>query len=223
MNRKIILLIEDNERVNEFNRRLLEKQGFTVLIAPTLLSAREMLSQCCPNAIVLDIGMPDGSGLDFLRELRRTSKIPVLLLTGNGQDKDIELGFSLGCNDYLPKPYSFGVLLARLRNLLQSAQQVPETIVKGLLSLKTASMTANNKGEDMLLAQKEFAILLLFSQHEGETLSAEYLYEQAWGQRMNEDNNAIKKVVSRLRGKLTGSGFSINTEYGEGYRFEQGE
>jgi len=223
MKETIIVLVEDNERVNEFNRRLLEKQGFTVLIAKTLLTAREMLSQCCPNAIVLDIGMPDGSGLDFLRELRRTSKIPVLLLTGNGQDKDIELGFSLGCNDYLPKPYSFGVLLARLRNLLQSAQQVPETIVKGLLSLKTASMTANNKGEDMLLAQKEFAILLLFSQHEGETLSAEYLYEQAWGQRMNEDNNAIKKVVSRLRGKLTGSGFSINTEYGEGYRFEQGE
>ena len=223
MNRKIILLIEDNERVNEFNRRLLEKQGFTVLIAPTLLSAREMLSQCCPNALILDIGMPDGSGLDFLRELRLTSKIPVLLLTGNGHDKDVELGFSLGCNDYLPKPYSFGVLLARLRNLLQSAQQIPETIVRGLLTLRTASMTAYNNGEDMLLAQKEFAILLLFIQHEDKILCTEYLYEQAWGQYMHKNNHAIKKVVSRLRSKLVGSGFSINNEYGEGYRFEQGE
>ena len=223
MNGSTILLIEDNERVNEFNRRLLERQGFTVLIAQTLLSARERLSQCCPNVLVLDIGMPDGSGLDFLRELRQTSKIPVLLLTGNGQDKDIELGFSLGCNDYLPKPYSFGVLLARLRSLLQSAQQVPETIVKGLLTLKPASMMAYNGGEDMLLAQKEFSILLLFTQHEGKTLRTQYLYEQAWGQSMNEDKNAVKKAVSRLRGKLVGSGFSISNEYGEGYRFEQGE
>ena len=223
MSGKTILLIEDNERVNDFNRRLLEKQGFTVHIALTLSAARDVFSQCRPDALVLDIGMPDGSGLDFLRELRLTSKIPVLLLTGNGQDKDIELGFALGCNDYLPKPYSFGVLLARLSNLLQSAQQVPETIVRGLLTLKTTSMTAYNGGEDMLLAQKEFAVLLLFTQHEGKTMSTEYLYEQAWGQPMNEDNKAVKRTVSRLRGKLVGSGFSISNEYGEGYRFARDE
>jgi len=223
MTGKRILLVEDNERVNAFNRRLLENQGFAVLTAATLLCARETLAKRSPDAIVLDIGMPDGSGLDFLRELRQRSKIPVLLLTGNGKDSDIELGFAIGCNDYLPKPYSFGVLLARLRSLLQSAEQVPETITKGPLVLKPASMAALKNGEDLLLTQKDFALLLLFIQHEDKILRAEYLYEQVWGQRMNQDSSAVKKAVSRLRGKLAGSGFSIQAEYGEGYCFERGE
>lgn len=221
MRGKIILLVEDNNRINEDNRRLLENQDFIVLVAKSLSAARELLVERKPDAIVLDVGMPDGSGLYFLRELRETSKTPVLLLTESGKDKDIELGFKSGCNDYLPKPYSFGVLLARLRNLLKSAEQIPEKVEKGSLTLKTAPMTAYLNGVDLMLSQKEFSLLLLFIQNENHMMSREYLYEQVWGRPMNGDNQALKKVVSRLRSKLINSGFSISADYGEGYHFKQ--
>jgi DNA-binding response OmpR family regulator len=221
MPKGLILLVEDNERVNAFNRRMLEMKGYRVETATTLSDARESLARCIPDALVLDIGMPDGNGLDFLAHLRKTSKIPVLLLTGNSTSHDITAGFERGCNDYLPKPYHFDVLLARLNNMLQGAQQVAEKIEKGPLTLRTTSMTAFLDDTDLLLSQKEFSLLLIFIQNEDRTLSTEHLYEQVWGQSMNEDRQAVRVAVSRLRSKLATSGYSIKAEYGEGYRFEK--
>jgi len=125
---------------------------------------------------VLDRGLPDGDGLDWLVELReRGDKTPVLLLTGFGKDDDVELGFDTGCDDYLPKPYTFGVLHKRVLKLLRSAEQVPETITKGSLTLNITSMSAYADGNDLLLTHKEFAILLLLIQNEGKTVSAEHI------------------------------------------------
>ena len=217
---KKILLVEDNERVNEFNKRLLTKQGFLVTVTATLAEARASFAQNRPEIIILDIGMPDGSGLDFLRELRQTCLMPVLLLTGNGKNQDIELGFQNGCSDYLTKPYSFGVLLARINNLLRSAERLPEQITKGLLVLKTVPMTAYLNDRDLGLSQKEFSLLMLFIQNQDHALSATQLYEQIWGQPMAGDDNAVKVMVSRLRTKLGESGYTITTRRGEGYCFE---
>ncbi len=220
MSDKLILLVEDSKKVQNFNKRMLERAGFAAASAMTLAAARACLAQQTPGAIILDIGMPDGSGLDFLRELRETSQIPVLLLTGYGETKDIVQGFQGGCNDYLTKPYTFEVLHVRLLRLLQNAEQVPETIAKGPFSLNLTSMIAYRNGEDMLLTQKEFALLLLFLQNEGKTMSAEYIYEKVWGQNMAGDIRAVKFQVSHLRKKIEGSGYAIPNLRGGSYRFE---
>lgn len=220
MSDKLILLVEDSKKVQNFNKRMLERAGFAVELAMTLTDAKAFLAWQTPAAIILDIGMPDGSGLDFLRELRETSKIPVLLLTGYSETKDIVKGFKGGCNDYLTKPYTFEVLHVRLLRLLQNAEQVPETIAKGSFSLNLTSMIAHQNGEDMLLTQKEFALLLLFLQNEGKTMSAEYIYEKVWGQNMSGDIRAVKFQVSNLRKKIEGSGYAIPAVRGGGYRFE---
>ena len=221
MNGKNILLVEDSKQVQDFNKRLLEGRGFAVRIAITLAQAKASVKRNMPDAIILDIGMPDGSGLDFLRELRQTSKVPVLLLTGYNKDDDIVTGFESGCNDYLPKPYTFGVLLVRLQRLLQSAEQMPETIVKGRLTLKITPMIALLDGKDILLTQKEFALLTLFAQNEDKTMSAEYLYEKVWGQDMMAEERAIRQQISNLREKIEESGYSIANVRGAGYRFER--
>jgi len=220
MNRKQILLIEDDRQVQNYNKQMLKDEGFGVETAMTLAEARAFLKSGTPDAIILDIGMPDGNGLDFLREFRQTSKIPVLLLTGFGESKDIVIGFQTGCDDYLPKPYTFDVLLARLTRLLQSAEQVPETITKGRLTLKITPMLALVDGADIQLTQKEFALLQFFVKHENQPLSAEYIYEQVWGQSAAGDARQVKYQVSRLRKKLEGSGYALAVNRREGYCFE---
>ncbi|GHU11161.1 DNA-binding response regulator [Betaproteobacteria bacterium] len=220
MNGKLILLVEDDKRVQIFNKRLLEGEGFTVEIALTLAEARALVVRQPPSAIILDIGMPDGSGLDFLRELRLKSGVPVLLLTGYDNDKDIVKGFELGCDDYLPKPYTFEVLLARLKRLLKSAEHVLSPISYGSLTLDINHRRAYHSGKDLSLRQKEFALLLLFVQMNGKAVSGEYLYEKIWGQPIGGDKNALQVAISRLRKKLEISGMNVHYERGSGYMLE---
>ena len=219
-NRKTILLIEDNADVQEFNRYLLEQQGFAVETADTLAAAREIVARLMPDAIVLDIGLPDGNGLDFLKELRKTSKVPVLILTGYGKDGDVVLGFKSGCDDYLSKPYTFEVLLARLTRMLQSAEQFPRRMTFGALELDVFGGKAFLRGSDLFLAHKEFTLLLTLAQNAGQTLETGYLYDKVWGQSINDNPGALKNMVYRLRKKIKGSGYDIFAERGQGYVFE---
>jgi len=221
MNRKTILLVEDDKKVQSFNKRLLAGEGFAVQTAITLADAGAFLARQTPDIIVLDIGMPDGNGVDFLKELRHTSTIPVLMLTGYGESSDVLKGFDSGCDDYLKKPYKFTELLARIKRLLYRVELVPETVTRGRLTLKPAPMIALLDGEDILLTQKEFSLLMLFTQNEGKTMNAEYIYEKVWGREMLGDDRALQQRISSLREKIEESGYVIATVRGEGYRFEQ--
>ena len=221
MNRKTILLVEDDKKVQSFNKRLLAGEGFAVQTAITLADAGAFLARQTPDIIVLDIGMPDGNGVDFLKELRHTSTIPVLMLTGYGETSDVLKGFDSGCDDYLKKPYKFTELLARIKRLLYRVELVPETVTRGRLTLKPAPMIAMLDGEDILLTQKEFSLLMLFTQNEGKTMNAEYIYEKVWGREMLGDDRALQQRISSLREKIEESGYVIATVRGEGYRFEQ--
>jgi DNA-binding response OmpR family regulator len=224
MSDKLILLVEDNKKVQNYNRRMLEDEHFAVEVAMTLAAAWEILSDVTPDAIVLDIGMPDGSGLDFLRELReRDVRTPVLLLTGYGETRDIVAGFEAGCDDYLPKPYTFAVLLVRLRHLLRKVEQVPEAVSKGSLTLRIISREAYVGERNLRLTPKDFALLQFFVQSEDRLMDAATIYEKVWGQPMASDSQALSIAVSRLRKKLAGCGYTISAEYGEGYRFERGD
>jgi DNA-binding response OmpR family regulator len=220
---KTVLLVEDERDILENNRRFFVAEGYRVLIAENLTQARERLSEKTPGAIVLDIMLPDGNGLDLLSELRAAgSKTPVLMLTAWGKSSDVARGLKLGANDYMSKPFTYEVLQARVEAMFRNVEQVPEIFEKGPFTLKLTSMTALLHGKDILLTQKEFALLLLFAQHEEQTMSAEYLYEKVWGQDTNNDVRAVKYQVSNLREKIEGSGYVIFAIRGAGYRFERG-
>jgi DNA-binding response OmpR family regulator len=165
--------------------------------------------------------LPDGSGLDFLRELReRGEKIPVLLLTALGTSQDLVTGLSAGGDDYLPKPYDLDVFLAKLEALLRRSAIVPEIIQVGSITVNTISLTAYLNGADMLLSQKEFALLLLFIRNQGKSMASEEIYEKIWGQPMNNDTIAIRYQISKLRKKLENSGHKVSYCRGKGYVFE---
>jgi len=223
MKKQTILLVEDNEKLSDGNRRVLEAEGYEVLTALTIAEARERLSNFTPDIILLDIGLPDGNGLDFLKEFRQKSGIPVLMLTGYSETADIVKGFKGGCDDYLTKPYTFAELLVRLQRLLKNAERVPETVSRGLLTLRLASREAFVGSDKLDLTPKDYALLQFFVQNEERIMQMAYIYETVWGQPMAGDSQAISSAVSRLRKKLKGCGYTISAEYGTGYCFEPGE
>ena len=217
---KIILCVEDNEQIQLFNKIHLESKGFTVRLAMTLAEAREEIGRETPGLIILDIHLPDGNGLDFLRELRKTSNIPVIALTDSKEDVDIVKGLESGCDDYVPKPYTFPVLCARIEGLMRRVSSVPETISFGSFKLDLIAMQAFFKGRDLMLSHKEFALFSYFVQNEGKAINAEYIYEKVWKQLMVKDDGALKNIVYKLRKKLSASGYTITNERGSGYIFE---
>lgn len=216
-----LLLVEDNPRIQLANKDMLELLGYEVALAMDLAGARACLAASTPDVVVLDIMLPDGSGLDLLGELHRRGGIPVLMLTALATAEDTVRGLSLGADDYLAKPYAYPVLAARVEALLRRARQVPERLACGRLSLDLAAGVATLDGADLLLTQKEFALLLIFIQKEGLFVGAEYLYEKAWKQPMLGNSQALKKTVFNLRRKLEHSGWRIEWSRGEGYCFQR--
>ena len=222
INSGYLLLVEDEREIQEANTRMLERRGYVLRQAYTLAEARAIMAKDMPRAIVLDIGLPDGSGLVFLHEIRKTSNVPVLMLTAMGTDEDIINGLKAGGDDYLPKPYDLMVFITRVETLLRRASLIPETISLGSLRLETASCMAYCGDEDMLLSKKEYSLLLLFVQQAEKVMGAKYIYEKVWGQEMIDgDDNALQKTISSLRKKLAGSDYTIAVSRGEGYCFER--
>ena len=223
MTNKRILLVEDNEAIMYGNARMFEMEGYETAAALTLADARGLIGERKPDAIVLDIMLPDGSGLDFMKELRKSENagIPVILLTGLTTKADILSGLKSGGDDYLTKPYDFEELLARLEALLRRAARVPETITIGALTLDPLAGQAFLNGKDLALSQKEFSLLLLFAQNEGETMSAEFIYKKIWKAPVLVDRNALEAAISKLRKKTVLSGCVISARRGLGYVFKQ--
>lgn len=220
MDRQYILMIEDDPTVQNNNKKILERRGYILRQAFTLAEARVIIEQEPPFAIILDIKLPDGNGLDFLRDIRKTSNVPVLILTALDTPIDVVRGLETGGDAYLPKPYNLNVFLSHVDALLRRASTLPEIIVHGPFKLDLTYGTAHLKGQNMYLTPKEFTLLLHFIQHSDAVFSAEYLYENVWGQPMEEDTSAVKNQIYNLRKKLEYSGYTITAVRGKGYCFE---
>lgn len=123
-----VLLVEDEPIIQKKNKRILERHGFTIRQAYSIAEARVFLASAPPRAIVLDIQLPDGSGLHLLKELREASNIPVLMLTAMGTSQDVIRGLEAGGDDYLSKPYELAVFLVRVEELVRRASLIPDTL-----------------------------------------------------------------------------------------------
>ena len=215
-----VLLVEDDTDLLNNNMEFLQKHGFRSVVAETLADAAKALKQELIDLILLDVNMPDGSGFDFITETRKTSDVPVIFLTGRAEKADMLEGLNRGGCDYITKPYDFDVLLARIEAQLRKTQ--PGSHIQcGALTLDTVALQAFLNGNDLLLKPKEFSLLHVLIQNEGATISLDELYRRVWGQPMGGDRNAIKNITSQLRKKLTGSGYTITSEYREGYSFRK--
>lgn len=225
MNRQpVILLVEDNPAILEANRQALAHEGYRIETAITLSEARKQLAENPPDAIVLDIMLPDGNGLDFLRELREGGQIaPVLLLTSLIKKDERLEGLRAGGDDYITKPYDIDELRARVAAFLRRVKMdresatPAEVVTLGPLALDLTRQRGTLQGEDLRLTPKEFILLLMLVQSEGEALARETLYEAAWQSPMGTDSGALWRQISALKRKLGDAYFDLSAQRGFGY------
>jgi two-component system response regulator MprA len=215
-----ILLVEDDQELRAVLRRGLEEEGFAVAGASTGAEAMERVSAETPDAVVIDIGLPDADGRDLCQALRaRGIQTPVLFLTARDALTDRLAGFRAGGDDYLTKPFSLAELIARLRALLNRSG-VDGTIIGGGLGLDPTTFEASFGEHSIRLTPTEFRLLGALAAQAERTVSRRELVRVAWPEGAVVHDNTIDVYLARLRRKLRGlaGAPSITTVHGVGYR-----
>ncbi|SFD27194.1 response regulator transcription factor [Tropicimonas isoalkanivorans] len=215
-----VLLVEDAEDLAQAVSTRLARSGMACDTAPSLGAARDYLAVQSYDALVLDINLPDGSGKDLLRDLRRRGdRTPVMMLTALLAVDDRVSALDMGADDYLVKPFDQRELEARLRALVRrEAEHKTDSLILGPLEFMPAEMSARLDGERLHLTRREAALLALFMRNPRQVLSKERLYDGLFA--FNDANvglNAIELYIARLRKKFAGSRISIGTQRGVGY------
>ena len=222
MKEPLVLLVEDNPHIMDINTAALTMRGCRVLQAATAQACREQLRLHDVELIVLDILLPDGDGLTLCREIKENYDIPILFLSALGENEDIVQGLTAGGDDYLPKPYDIGVLIARVEARLRAGRREKRFFHFGALRLDTAARIGYCGAQELTLTQKEFSLLLQLAQSGGQIIAKEDLYERVWGRALAGDSTALYTAVSRLNTKLTESGAQVTIRFlrGKGYTLE---
>jgi DNA-binding response OmpR family regulator len=199
-----ILIVEDQPRLAQLLRQGLAERAYTVSCADSCHAARDALCDAAYDLIILDLGLPDGDGLDLLREWRRNGfKEPVLILSARDSVQDRVKGLDLGADDYLPKPFSFEELLARVRSQLRRHSEVKDTVIEYRgIRLDLLNQTAHLHGQSVDLTRREFALLEIFMQNPGRILARTLISEKIWASNYDVDTNLLDVYMSRLRAKL---------------------
>jgi len=199
-----ILIADDDTELSGLLKEYFETEGFEVRLADDGRSALDEARKPGLDLVVLDVMMPEMNGMDVLREIRKESRIPVIMLTARGDDMDRILGLELGADDYVPKPCNPRELLARIRAVMRRAQSAVDHGVLNVddLELSQGSRTLLKSGSVVELTSTEFSILQNLLQHQGEVVSKRDLYISALGREPVPNDRSVDMHVSNLRRKL---------------------
>lgn len=199
-----VLIVEDQQRLGRFLQQGMTEHAYTVTLVGSCREARDALCETNYDAIVLDLGLPDGDGLDLLHEWRRSGfNEPVLILSARDTVEDRIKGLDVGADDYLPKPFSLEELLARIRSLLRRHSAVKETVLEHRgIRLDLLGHTVQVDGKPLDLTSREFALLEIFMQNVGRILPRTLISEKIWDAHYDVDTNLLDVYMSRLRTKL---------------------
>lgn len=215
-----ILIIEDEPRIAAFVSRGLESAGYETVVADDGPDGLEAALRGEGDLVLLDVGLPTMDGFEVLRRLRaRGSAVPVIMLTARSSTRDTVAGLDAGANDYVPKPFTFEELLARVRSRLrESVPQAGVSISRGDVVLDVLARRATVAGREVDLSAREFSLAEQFLRNPGRVLSREQLLSSVWGLDFDPGSNVVDVYVRYLRGKLGSD--HIVTVRGAGYRWE---
>ena len=221
-----ILVVDDESRMRKLVRDFLTKKNFQVLEAGNGEEAMDIFYNEKDIAlIILDVMMPKMDGWEVCREIRHNSKVPIIMLTARSDERDELLGFDLGVDEYISKPFSPKILVARVEAILRRTGQAnPEDVLSaGGIVIDKAAHLATVDGKQMELSFKEFELLTYFLENEGIALSREKILNSVWNYDYFGDARTIDTHVKKLRSKMGDKGEYIKTVWGMGYKFEVDE
>jgi two-component system, OmpR family, response regulator RegX3 len=202
--RSVVLVVEDEESYQEALKVGLTVEGFVVVSATTLSQARALIETTKPDLILLDVMLPDGSGLDLCREICETKKIPVIMVSARTEELDIVLGLEIGAADYVTKPYRLRELIARMRVVLRrpAIESNEEIINFGNIRLDLTRRTVEKNNVAIELSRKEFDLLTLFATRLGQVVTREVCLDTLWWGLELSDTRTLDTHVKRLRQKI---------------------
>lgn len=226
-----VLVVDDEENIVELVELYLTRDGFTVISASDGSKALELFKSEKPDLVVLDIMLPGVDGLEVLKEVRRTSEVPVVMLTAKESEVDKIVGLELGADDYLTKPFSPRELSARVKAVLRRAKpkdDKDEEVVKrhGLLIDKSRMRVEAEGVGEVALTAKEFDLLYILAVNPGIVFRRDRLLEKVWGYEYAGDTRTVDVYIRHLREKLQDNAEApkyIETVRGVGYRFKSGK
>ena len=218
-----ILVVDDESRMRKLVRDFLEREGFEVLEAGDGVEAMDLFYEEKEVALViLDVMMPKMDGWQTLREIRQTSQVPVIMLTARSEERDELQGFKLGVDEYISKPFSPKILVARVEAVLRRSHAVGvgEVLEAGGITVDKAAHQVKIDGKEIDLSFKEFELMAYFVENQGIALSREKILNNVWNYDYFGDARTIDTHVKKLRSKLGDKGEYIRTIWGMGYKFE---
>ena len=218
-----VLVVDDESRMRKLVRDFLEKQNFAVLEAGDGSEALDIFFDNQDIAlIILDVMMPKMDGWQVCREVRGYSEVPIIMLTARSDERDELQGFELGVDEYISKPFSPKILVARVEAILRRTNQVTddETIEYGGITIDKAAHVVSIDGNPIDLSYKEFELLTYFMENKGIALSREKILNNVWNYDYFGDARTIDTHVKKLRSKLGDKGDLIKTVWGMGYKLE---
>ncbi len=218
-----ILVVDDEERLRKLVRDFLVKSGFSVLEAGDGCEAMELFFEQKDIAlIILDVMMPKMDGWQTCREIRKDSKVPIIMLTAKGEENDELQGFNLGVDEYITKPFSPKILVARVEAILRRTNaNIGDNILEaGGIRVDIGAHTVFIDEKAIDLSYKEFELLTYFMENRGLALSREKILNHVWNYDYFGDARTIDTHVKKLRSKMEGKGDLIKTIWGMGYKFE---
>ena len=218
-----ILVVDDESRMRKLVKDFLIKDGYIVLEAGDGQQALDMFYEDKDIAlIILDVMMPKRDGWEVCREIRTNSKVPIIMLTAKSEERDELLGFELGVDEYIAKPFSPKILVARVDAILRRTNQVSsdDILEAGGIVINKAAHSVTIDGASIELSYKEFELLTYFLENRGIALSREKILNNVWNYDYFGDARTIDTHVKKLRGKMGEKGDYIKTIWGMGYKFE---
>ena len=217
-----VLVIEDETSIASFVAAYLRNAGYVVTTAASAQAALVQLAGEVPALVILDLNLPDGDGVELCRRIRKTSDVPILMLTARDEDIDKIIGLEVGADDYMTKPFNPRELVARVKSILRRAaperrRTESEELQHGDLNINSGKREVHVGDEEIRLAPKEFDLLWELLDHRGIVLTRDQLLERVWGYTFAGDTRTVDVHVRQIRRKL-GDASPIVTVWGVGYK-----
>lgn len=221
-----LLIVDDHQQITSILKEYAEQEGYSVLLAEDGEAALTLFQEKSPDLLLLDVMMPKKNGFDVCREIRKSSNVPIIMVTARTEDFERIMGLDIGADDYITKPFSPHEVMARVRAILRRIQRVEgnkQTFTCDNLTINLDDYIATISGEPLSLTKKELEIFWTLATHQGKVFSRDQLLDSLWGHDYFGDNRTVDSHIRRLRSKLDNYDhpqWEIKTIWGVGYKFE---